>query len=187
MSTVKTIKEVYAAKKADLQKDLGLANVMDVPSIEKVIVNVGVGRIMKENEKMKEVYESLVAITGQEPLKTKAKKSIAGFKIREGQQVGFKVTMRGARMWDFLTRLNGGALPRVRDFQGITLSSIDTRGNLNIGIKEHVVFPEIVAEHTKHIFPMQVTVVPKTGSREAAEKMYRALGFPIVKDESNSK
>lgn len=187
MSTVQTIKEVYNTKKTEIGSQSGIANVMDIPSISKVIVNVGVGRITKDSEKMKEVHESIIAITGQEPLKTKAKKSIAGFKIREGQQVGVKVTLRGARMWDFLTRFVGGSLPRVRDFQGVTLSSIDAQGNLNIGIKEHTVFPEIVAEYTKHIFPLQVTIVPKTPSREAAEVMYRALGFPIIKKEDTTK
>lgn len=182
MNVAKSTKEQYTKIKSDLVKDLGIKNVMTTPQVEKVVVNVGIGRIVKESDRVKEVFEAITDITGQQPLKTKARKSLAGFKIREGQEIGIKVTLRGQRMWDFLTRLINGALPRVRDFQGITLSSIDANGNLNIGIKEHTVFPEIVAERVRTIFSFQVTVVSSAKDRTSAEKLYRGLGFPLKKE-----
>lgn len=183
MSTIKTIKQRYTDVRKTLQKDLGLKNVMLVPHIEKVVVNVGIGKFIKNTEGLTEVENGLRAITGQQPVHTKATKSIAGFKIREGQEVGMKITLRGQRMWDFLNRLVSISLPRVRDFQGITLRSIDKSGNLNIGIKEHTIFPEIVAENVRHSFGFQVTVVSSAKNREDAERLYRALGFPLQNQE----
>ncbi len=178
-------KERYESIKADLAKEANVTNAMNIPSISKVVVNVGIGRITKESDKVDEVYNAITAITGQKPLKTQARKSIAGFKIREGQDIGIKVTLRGERMWQFLTRLINGALPRVRDFQGIVVSSVDSNGNLNIGIKDHTVFPEIVAEQVKYIFGLQITVVSKASSKEDAEKLFRGLGFPLQKREDD--
>lgn len=183
MSAIKTIKQQYADAVKDLQKDLGLDNVMLVPRVEKIVVNVGIGKFIKNTEALTEVENGLKDITGQKPLQTKAKKSISGFKIREGQEVGMKVTLRGQRMWDFLNRLIGTALPRVRDFHGIDPKVIDNSGNLNIGIKEHTIFPEIVAENVRHPFSFQVTVVSSADNKEDAEKLYRALGFPLQKSE----
>jgi len=183
MSAVKSTKEQYESIKQQLMQDVGADNVMNTPRITKVVVNVGIGRIIKESDRVQEVFDAIRDITGQLPVKTLAKKSIAGFKIREGQAVGIKVTLRGQRMWDFLTRLVGGALPRVRDFQGIAVSAIDQSGNLNIGIKEHTVFPEIIAERVRTIFSLQVTVSCDASSKEDAEKMYRTLGFPLQKRE----
>jgi len=184
MSTAKSTKQQYEAIKQDLMKDIGVDNTMNTPRITKVVVNVGIGRIIKDSDRVQEVYDAIRDITGQLPVKTLAKKSIAGFKIREGQAVGIKVTLRGQRMWDFLTRLVGGALPRVRDFQGIAMRSVDNEGNLNIGIKEHTVFPEVIAERVRTIFSLQVTVSCDANSREDAIKMYRALGFPLHKEEA---
>lgn len=186
MSVVKTIKQQYNDVRKDLQKDLQLENIMLVPRIEKVIVNVGIGKFIKNTEGINEVEKGVRDITGQKPMYTKATKSIASFKIREGQEVGMKVTLRGQRMWDFLNRLVSVALPRVRDFQGITLQSIDQSGNLNIGIKEHTIFPEIVAEHVKNPFGFQVTVVSSAKNKSDAEKVYRALGFPLQNIKNNS-
>ncbi len=180
MSMVKPIKQHYHDVQKDLQKDLGLANVMLVPKIRKVVINTGVGKFLKNTEGLDEVEEALAAITGQKAVYTKAAKSIAGFKIREGQDVGMKVTLRGARMWHFLDRLVGAALPRVRDFQGIAATAVDQGGNLNIGIKEHTIFPEIVAEHVRNPFGMQITIVTSAQSKEDAEKLFRALGFPLT-------
>ena len=183
MSTIKTIKQRYNDSVKGLQKDLNLKNVMLVPRIEKVVVNVGVGKFLKNNDALTEVEKGIRDITGQQPIKTKATKSIAGFKVREGQEVGMKVTLRGRRMWDFLNRLVGNSLPRVRDFQGINPKVIDKSGNLNIGIKEHTIFPEIVAENVRNSFGFQITVVTSAKNSEDAEKLYRTLGFPLQKKE----
>ncbi len=183
MSTVKTIKQRYNDSIADLQKDLGLDNVMLVPRIEKVVVNTGTGKFDKNKEALAEIEQSLRDITGQQPIKTKARQSISGFKIREGQNVGMKVTLHGQRMWDFLDRLVSTALPRVRDFHGIEAKVIDKSGNLNIGIKEHTIFPEIFAESVKNPFSFQITLVSTADNKEDAEKLYRALGFPLQKED----
>lgn len=183
MSVIKTIKQQYNDSRKDLQKEMNLSNVMLVPHVEKIVVNVGVGKFLKNSEALTEIENSLRDITGQQPLKTRASKSIAGFKVREGQEVGMKVTLRGQRMWDFLNRLVATALPRVRDYHGINPKVIDAAGNLNIGIKEHMIFPEIVAEYVRHPFSFQVTVVSSAQNREDAVKLYRSLGFPLQKPE----
>lgn len=183
MKTLPTTKERYLEAVPKIQKSLGVSNVMNVPRIEKIVVNTGIGRILKESEKITEVLEALTSITGQKPVTTKARKSIAGFKIREGQDIGVKVTLRGARMWDFLGRVINTALPRVRDFQGIVTSSVDSGGNLNVGIKDHTVFPEIIPERVKYIFGFQITVVSTAKTREEGEVLYRALGFPLQSDD----
>ncbi len=181
MSAIKTIKQQYTDAVPGLQKDLGVANVMCVPRVEKVVVNTGIGKFIKNTEGIAEVEQAIKDITGQKPVFTKAKKSISGFKIREGQDVGMKVTLRGKRMWEFLDRLIVSALPRVRDFHGIDPKVIDASGNLNIGIKEHTIFPEIIAENVRHPFSFQVTVVSTAQNKDEAEKLYRALGFPLQK------
>lgn len=186
MNKVKSIKEVYAASVAGLQKNLEKGNIMEVPRIQKVIINVGIGRITKDKDKVQEVFDGVRAIAGQQPIKTLAHKSIAGFKIREGQEVGIKVTLRGVRMWDFLTRLVNISMPRIRDFQGIKVSTVDTNGNINIGLTDHTVFPEIVAERVKHIFGMQITVVSTATTKEEGEALFRALGFPLQKVEDKN-
>ena len=163
-----------------MKEKFGFTNDLQVPRIEKVIVNVGIGKFIKDANIVKDVVSSLTAITGQKPLMTKARQSIAGFKIREGLEVGMKVTIRGRRKWDFIERLIGTAIPRTRDFQGIKLSAIDSHGNLNIGIKEHTIFPEIMPENVKNIMSLQVTIVTNSGNREKGEALYRMLGFPIA-------
>ncbi|XLQ20305.1 MAG: 50S ribosomal protein L5 [Candidatus Moraniibacteriota bacterium] len=183
MSTVKTIKQQYNDSLKDLQKDLGLENIMLVPRVEKIVINTGTGKFDKNKEAIAEIERGLRDITGQQPIKTKAKKSISGFKIREGQDVGMKVTLHGTRMWEFMDRFVGTALPRVRDFHGLETKIIDGSGNLNIGIKEHTIFPEIVAEQVKNPFGMQITLVSTADNKEDAEKLYKLLGFPLQKDE----
>ncbi|MEA3323259.1 MAG: 50S ribosomal protein L5 [Patescibacteria group bacterium] len=183
MSTVKTIKQRYSDALPSLQKDLGVGNVMLVPRVTKVVVNTGIGKFIKNKEAIAEVEAGLRDITGQHPVKTQASKSISGFKVREGQNVGMKVTLHGQRMWDFMDRLVSLSLPRVRDFHGINTSVIDDAGNLNIGIKEHMIFPEIVAENVKNSFGFQITVVSTADNKEDAEKLYRVLGFPLEKEE----
>jgi large subunit ribosomal protein L5 len=166
---------------AEMKKKFGLKNDLQVPKIEKVIVNIGIGKFIKDSNMVKDVAETIATITGQKPLTTKARQSIAGFKIREGLEVGFKVTLRGRRMWDFLDRLVGAAIPRIRDFQGIKATSVDGSGNLNIGIKEHVIFPEIMPENVKNMVSLQVTVVTDAKNREKGMELFRLLKFPIAK------
>jgi len=183
MSVIKPIKQQYNDSLPKFQKDLGLGNVMLVPRIEKIVVNTGIGKFIKNKEALAEIEAGLRDITGQQPIKTKAKKSISGFKVREGQDVGMKVTLHGQRMWDFVDRLVSTALPRVRDFHGIDANVIDASGNLNIGIKEHMIFPEIVAENVKNPFSFQITVVSTADNKESGEALYRVLGFPLQKEE----
>jgi len=178
-----SIREKYNKEAvAEMEKKFGLKNAFQVPRIEKIIVNVGIGKFLKDSNLVKEVVQSITQITGQKPVLTKSRKSIAGFKIREGLEVGIKVTLRGRRKWDFLERLIGAAVPRIRDFQGIKESAIDAGGNLNLGIKEHLIFPEILPENVKNIFSLQVTVVTNAKNREESVELFRILRFPIVKE-----
>ncbi|QQS61568.1 MAG: 50S ribosomal protein L5 [Candidatus Moraniibacteriota bacterium] len=163
----------------DLSSRFGISNIHSVPKIEKVIVNVGVGRIHKENQKIEAICNDITQITGQKPVVVLSKRAIAGFKIREGVPSGIKVTLRGNRMWDFLDRLIHIALPRTRDFQGLEKSIVDQAGNLNLGIREHTIFPEIRAEKVQFPFSLQVTVVTSSGNREIAEVLFSALRFPF--------
>lgn len=171
----------------EMKKEFKLKNALEVPKMEKVVVNVGVGKFLKDSGQVSDIAESMKVITGQKPLMTKSKKSIAGFKIREGLEVGMKVTLRGRRMWSFVERLVGAAIPRVRDFQGIKESAVDERGNINIGIKEHLIFPEILPEQVKNIFSFQVNIVTSAGNREKGLALFRKLGFPIEKNHESNK
>ncbi len=179
---MKTIKEkYYGTVIAEMKKKHKLENDLQVPKIEKVVVNVGIGKYLKDSNMVKDIVESVRAITGQKPVMTKSRKSIAGFKIREGLEVGIKVTLRGRRKWDFIERLVKSALPRVRDFQGIKESAVDARGNMNIGIKEHTIFPEIVPENVKNIMSFQVNIATNAGNRERGLELFKLLEFPIEK------
>lgn len=174
--------ELYKKIQGDLAKFLGEKNPNAVPKIDRVVVNVGVGKFLKEENRLNEIRESLQMITGQKLVSTKAKKAIAGFKTREGLEVGMRVTLRGERMWQFLDRLIHVALPRVRDFQGITRSSVDSYGNLSIGIREHMVFPEIVPEKVQTMFGFQITVVTTAKDKKAGEKLFELVGLPLQKE-----
>ena len=164
---------------AEMKKKFSYKSVMAVPRIQKVVVNVGIGKIVKENDKIEEIVTALTAITGQKPVKTKAKKAISGFKIREGMEIGVKVTLRGARMWQFIDRVVSATLPRTRDFQGINRKAVDTGGNLNIGLKEHMIFPEISPEKVRHAFGMQITVSTNAHTQEEGLELFKLLGFPL--------
>ena len=164
---------------ASLQKELGIKNILALPKIKKVVVNAGLGRALKDEKFLEVALRDLGLITGQKPKVTLAKKSIANFKTREGVAIGAMITLRGKRMFDFISRLINIALPRTRDFRGIDLSSLDKNNNLTIGIKEHIVFPEVSGEEVKNIFGFEVTFVVKAKSREEALALYKALGFPI--------
>lgn len=177
------LKEKYNKEVAAcFQEKFGIKSAMAIPRISKVVVNCGLGKHLKEKEAIDEIVAGLKVICGQKPVLAKAKKSIAGFKIREGQEVGVVVTLRGERMWSFLNRLVNSALPRIRDFRGIDKKNFDGRGNLNLAVKEHFVFPEIEAEKVKHVFSFQVTVVCKAKTKEEGTELFKMLGFPIKND-----
>jgi large subunit ribosomal protein L5 len=172
-------KEKIAPK---LKTELGLGNVMAVPSISKVVVNAGVGKTLKDGKMLEAIIEDMKRITGQTPVKTLAKKSIAGFKIRENQVVGLVVTLRGRRMYDFLEKLVNVALPRVRDFKGLNPKSFDGRGNYSIGIREQIVFPETTREHIEHTFGFEVNIQTTTDDDKQARALFKSLGFPFAKE-----
>lgn len=172
----KYYKEVIPA----MQERFGYKNVMAVPRVEKVAVNIGTGR-KREKEEQEEVVKVLSLITGQKPVPCPARKAIAAFDTRAGMIIGYKVTIRGKRMYDFLTRLVHIALPRSRDFQGIDEKSFDASGNLTIGIREHIVFPEMIGEDYKSIFGMEITVVTTAKSKKEGVELLRLMGFPIRK------
>lgn len=165
-----------------MAEKFGYKNSMAVPRVLKVVVNAGIGKFIKESDKVEEIINGIGEITGQKPVKTKARKAISGFKIRQGLEIGVKVTLRGKRMWQFIERLVNVALPRTKDFQGIEEKSVDKKGNLNIGIREHTIFPEISAEKVKNIFSFQVTVVTNAKSRDEGRELFKLLGFPIKTD-----
>jgi large subunit ribosomal protein L5 len=164
---------------SDLKKIFGFTNNLQAPRVNRVVVNVGTGKFLKDANTVKEIVDSVQLITGQKPVLTKAKKSIAGFKIREGLEVGVKVTLRGKRRWDFIERLVGAAIPRVRDFQGIKESAVDENGNFNLGIKEHMIFPEILPENVKTIFSLQVNIVTTARNHKEGLELFKALKFPM--------
>jgi len=158
---------------------------MPSPTLDKIVVNSGIGRLSQqpnfEDKILPEVMKEFALITGQKPAPRRARLSIAGFKLRSGTTIGLKATLRGRRMSQFLERLTKVALPRVRDFRGVDLKNIDRNGNLTIGIKEHIVFPEISPETSRYDFGLEVTVVPRFRNREKAIGLYRDLGVPLKK------
>ncbi len=154
---------------------------MAIPKIEKVVINTGLGRLLKDSKAIERVEKDLAIMTGQKPVYRKAKKSISGFKIREGMDIALSVTLRGKRMYDFIDRLISVALPRAKDFRGIDLANFDKAGNLNLGIKEQSIFPEVVYETLRDIFSLQLTVVTNAGNRDLGIKLLRLMGFPIKK------
>ena len=168
-----------------LKEKFGYKNNLAVPKITKVVVNTGFGRQVaaktgQEQKKFIEsVLEDLTLISGQRAIPTKAKKSIASFKVREGMAVGAKITLRGKRMRDFLERLIHIVLPRTRDFQGISLKSVDKEGNLTLAVREHIAFPEILPEKVRDIFGLEITVVTTAKNKEEGLELLKLLGFPI--------
>src|SRR3990167_7984735 len=165
-----------------LKQELGLQNASAVPKIEKVVLNVGVGKTLKDPKFLDIIIEDIQRIAGQRPVKTLARKSIAGFKIRQNQVVGLKVTLRGRRMYDFLEKLIRAALPRVRDFRGLSKQGFDGCGNYNIGIKEQNVFPETGDEHIEHAFGLEINIQTNTNNDKKALALLKSLGFPFKND-----
>ncbi len=184
--SIKTIKEKNDSAFKALSEKSGYKNPMQAPRLLKVVVSSGVGSF-KDKKKIDLVADRLTKITGQKPAKKGAKISIAAFKVREGDPVGFQVTLRGKRMYDFLDKLINIALPRTKDFRGISSSAVDDMGNYTLGIKEHTIFPETVDEELKDIFGMAVTVVTTAKSKEEAKAFFDHLGFPFKKSDDNEK
>lgn len=175
-----TLKEHYKKQIAPkLKEELGIKSTMAVPTVKKVTLSVGLSANQKDPKAVDTIEATLRRITGQKPVKTKAKKSIAGFKIRQGMVVGMMVTLRGDRMWDFLTRLTQATFPRIRDFRGISPELVDAKGNISIGFRENLAFPEIRPDEVERVHGLQVTVSTNAGTRERGEKLLRALGFPF--------
>jgi large subunit ribosomal protein L5 len=162
-----------------LQQELGLENIMQVPRPVKVVVNMGVGDAVREPRQLEGAVRDLTAITGQKPLVTKAKQSIAGFKIREGQSIGAKVSLRGDRMWEFLDRLVSIALPRIRDFRGLPTKGFDGHGNYTLGLTEQLVFPEVDYDSIVRVRGMDITVVTTAETNDQGRALLTALGFPF--------
>ncbi len=170
-----------------LKEKFGYKNSLEAPRIEKVVVNVGFGRHTKEKAYIETVVDSLERITGQKPILTKARKAISSFKIREGMIIGACVTLRGARMYDFLEKLINISFPRVRDFRGINSKSVDRQGNLSVGFKEHLAFPEIKADEVDNIFGLEVCVATTAKTQEEGLGLFKLLGFPFKEEEKKKK
>ena len=166
----------------DLMKSLDLKNVMQVPRLEKVVVNIGVGEAIDNAKALDAAVSDLSIITGQKPIVTKAKKSIANFKLREGRSIGAKVTLRGYRMWAFLDRLMNVALPRVRDFRGVSPNSFDGRGNYTLGLREQLIFPEIDYDQIDKIRGFEVSIVTSGGDDDQGRQLLQLLGMPFRKE-----
>lgn len=164
-----------------LMKDFSFSNVMEAPTIEKMVVNIGMGEALDNPNSIDAAIKDLSAITGQKPVVTKAKKSVANFKLREGRQIGIKVTLRGERMWALLDRLVNIALPRVRDFRGVSAESFDGRGNYTLGIREQLIFPEISYDSIDKIRGMEITFVTTAKNDEHAKALLGYLGMPFRK------
>ena len=179
-STLPRLKAKYNDEIRDqLQADLGLGNVMEVPRLEKIVVNVGAGAAVDNKGLLEKVVADLTVICGQKPVITKAKTSIAGFKLREGQSIGCKVTLRGDRMWEFLDRLIAVAIPRIRDFRGLPAHSWDGRGNYTFGLNEQSVFPEIDFDKVDAPRGMDITIVTTAATNEHGKALLDAFGFPF--------
>jgi len=164
-----------------LVKEFGYANVMQAPRVEKVTLNVGTGEAVQNAKALDAASGDIATITGQHPVITRAKKSIANFKLREGMPIGVMVTLRGDRMWEFLDRTLNAALPRIRDFQGVSPNSFDGRGNYSMGIREQVIFPEIEYDKIDKIRGMQITICTTAKTDEEGQRLLEMMGMPFAK------
>jgi len=174
------LKDKYEKELVPALKDaLNLGNVMEVPRLEKVVLNIGVGEALENAKALDGAVDDIQTITGQKPVINKARVSIANFKLREGRSIGTKVTLRGERMWSFLDRLMSIALPRVRDFRGVSPDSFDGRGNYTLGFREQLIFPEIAYDKIDKIRGFEVTIVTTADNDEAGRELLRMLGMPF--------
>lgn len=166
----------------ELLKEGNISNIMQVPTLEKIVVNVGVSDATTNGEAIEEVVEILTQISGQKPVINKAKKAISSFKVREGMDIGVSVTMRGERMWDFFDKLVNVVMPRTKDFRGLPVGSFDGSGNYSIGVEDHTVFPEIDANSVRKIRSLQITIVTTAKDDKLAKMFLDKFGFPFKKD-----
>ncbi len=171
--------------RAQLKEQLGLSNIMEVPRFEKIVLNMGVGLAAQQSSLLEGAVRDLAAISGQKPLVTRAKKSIAGFKLREGNPIGAKVTLRGDRMWEFLDRLIALAIPRVRDFRGLPPNAFDGRGNYTFGVVEQLIFPEIDYDRVDAVRGLDVTIVTTARTDAEGKALIQAFGFPFKREGEN--
>lgn len=176
------LKDKYQQLVPELMRQFGFKSVSATPRIQKVIVHVSAGKAAVEPKLIETTIEELRKITGQKPVVTKAKKSIAGFKLREGAEIGVMVTLRGQRMYDFLDRLINVTLPRVRDFQGLPNKGFDKQGGFNLGIREHIAFPEVVFENVDKILGLQITIVTTAKNPAQTRALLAGLGFPFQEE-----
>jgi large subunit ribosomal protein L5 len=167
-----------------LRKTFDLKNIMEVPRITKVVVNIGMGEALDNPKALESAVSDLTTVTGQRPVTTKARKSIANFKLREGRLIGTKVTLRGDRMWAFLDRLMSTALPRVRDFRGVSANAFDGRGNYTLGLRDQLIFPEIEYDKIDKLRGMEVTIVTTAKNDDQARVLLQLLGMPFSKKEA---
>ena len=167
-----------------LREELGLRNMMEVPRLDKIVVNMGVGEALRDARLLDAAVEDLTIIAGQKPVVTKARKSIAGFKLREGNAIGAKVTLRGDRMWEFYDRLVSLALPRIRDFRGLDPRAFDGRGNYTFGVTEQLIFPEIDYDKVAQVRGMDITIVTTARTDDEGRALLLALGFPLVREQA---
>jgi large subunit ribosomal protein L5 len=166
-----------------LQQQFSLGNVHEIPKLQKIVINVGLGEALKQPKLLDSIVEELAVISGQKPVRTRAKKSISNFGLRQGQEIGASVTLRGARMWEFLDRFINVAIPRIRDFRGVNTRSFDGRGNYSLGLKEQVIFPEINYDRVEQIHGLDLTFVTSTNRDDHAYALLRELGMPFRGDE----
>ncbi|OGF63307.1 50S ribosomal protein L5 [Candidatus Giovannonibacteria bacterium RIFCSPLOWO2_01_FULL_44_40] len=180
---MQSIKEKYQKEVVPrMMKEHNWSSPMRAPRVLKVVVNVGTGKMRDKKDAVETVEKHLALITGQRASPRPVRVAIASFKTRIGMVVGYKITLRGQRMYDFMDRLVHFAIPRMRDFRGISLKSIDQNGNLTIGIKEHIIFPEMIGEDVRNIFGLEVTVVTSAKKRDEAVELFKLLGFPLQRN-----
>ena len=176
------LNEEYQSRiRPELLGKLGYKSLLEVPRLEKIVINIGVGEATQDSKKVQAAVDDLTLITGQKPVVTKATKSVAGFKLREGMPIGCKVTLRREKMYEFLDRLITVAFPRVRDFRGLSARAFDGRGNFSVGLKEQIVFPEIDYDKVDTIRGLDVTITTTAGTNEEGEALLRGFSFPLRK------
>lgn len=177
------LKEKYQKEiRPALKEKFGYKNDWAVPCLKKAVVNVGVGKYREENNTLQEIENDLGLICGQKPVKTFARKAISSFKTRKGSHVGFRVTLRGDKMYDFVSRFINLSLPRTRDFRGLNPKAIDQAGNLTVGVKEHIIFPEISHENVRIIFGLEAVFVTSAKTKKEAQAFFELAGFPLKKE-----
>jgi len=177
------VRRLYEEKAVpEMMKKFGYKNIMQVPRFEKIVVNMGVGEAQQDAKILEAAVRDMTAITGQAPVVSRARKSIAGFKLREGVPVGCFVTLRGERMWEFFDRLINVAVPRIRDFRGLSQKSFDGRGNYSFGVREQIIFPEIDYDKILKVLGMDITIVTSAGTDEEARELITLLGMPLRKN-----